>query len=74
MRRRKLKNFVARNANPKPDSNRDQEHELHVARCLASAFIAQSHCIGLDYAHKNDAPMRVGSFWANIARRVIAHM
>jgi hypothetical protein len=58
------------------DPNRDLnlEHELKVARYLASAFIAQSHGIGMDYARKKYAHMPVGSFWVDIARQVIAHM
>jgi hypothetical protein len=58
--------------NPKRDSK--LEHELHVARYLASAFIAQSHGIGMDYARKKYADVPVGSFWVDIARQVIAHM
>ena len=65
---------MARKANPEPDPNRDLQHELQVARYLASAFIAQSHGIGMDYAHKKYAHMPVGSFWIDIARQVIAHM
>jgi hypothetical protein len=49
------------------------EHELQVARYLASAFIAQSHGIGMDYARKKYAHMPVGAFWVDIARQVIAH-
>jgi hypothetical protein len=56
---------------PERDSN--LEHELQVARYLASAFIAQSHGIGMDYARKKYAHMPVGAFWVDIARQVIAH-
>jgi hypothetical protein len=63
---------MARKVDPNRDS--DQEHELHVARYLAVAFIAQSHGIGMDYARKKYAHMPVGSFWVDIARQVIAHM
>jgi hypothetical protein len=69
---RKLKSVMPRKADPNRDS--DLEHELHVARCLAVAFIAQSHGIGMDYARKKYAHMPVGSFWVDIARQVIAHM
>jgi hypothetical protein len=65
---------MARKANPELDPNRDLEHELHVARYLAVAFIAQSHGIGMDYARKKYSHMPVGSFWVDIARQVIAHM
>ena len=66
---------MARKANHELDPRRDSklEHELQVARYLASAFIAQSHGIGMDYARKKYAHMPVGSFWLDIARQVIAH-
>ena len=48
--------------------------ETKLARYLASAFIAYSHGIGMDYARKKYAHMPVGSFWIDIARQVIAHM
>jgi hypothetical protein len=66
---------MARRANHELDPKQDAklEHELQVARYLASAFIAQSHGIGMDYAHKKYAHMPVGSFWVDIARQVIAH-
>ena len=62
---------MARKADPNRDS--DLEHELHVARYLAVAFIAQSQGIGMDYARKKYAHMPVGLFWVDIARQVIAH-
>jgi hypothetical protein len=67
---------MARKADPELDPKRDSklEHELQVARYLASAFIAQSHGIGMDYARKKYADVPVGSFWVDIARQVIAHM
>ena len=49
-----------------------RKHELQVARYLASAFIAQSHGIGMDYARKKYAHMPVGSFWIEVARMVSA--
>jgi hypothetical protein len=66
---------MARKADHELDPNRDSklEHELQVARYLASAFIAQSHGIGMDYARKKYAHMPVGAFWRDIARRVIDH-
>ena len=45
-----------------------------MTRYLASAFIAQSHGIGMDYARKKYAHEEVGAFWVDIARQVIAHM
>ena len=56
----------------KTDSNPDPEMKL--ARYLASAFIAYSQGIGMDYARKKYAHMPVGSFWVDIARQVITHM
>jgi hypothetical protein len=66
---------MARKADHEPGPNRDSklDHELQVARYLASAFIAQSHGIGMDYTLKKYAQMPVGSFWLDIARQVIAH-
>lgn len=67
---------MARRADHEKDPKRDsqREHELKVARYLASAFIAQSHGIGMDYAHEKYAHMPVGDFWVDIARQVITHM
>jgi len=48
---------MARNADHELDSK--PEHELQLARYLASAFIAQSHGIGMGYAHKKYARMPV---------------
>ena len=45
----------------KTDSTPDPEMKL--ARYLASAFIAYSHGIGMDYAHKKYGHMPVGPFW-----------
>jgi hypothetical protein len=39
-----------------------------LARHLASAFIASSQGIGMDYAHKKCAHMPVGPFWIEVAR------
>ena len=71
----KLKIAVARKANHELDPKQDSEleQELQVARYLASAFIAQSHGIGMDCARKKYAQMPVGAFWIGIARQVIAH-
>jgi len=52
------------------DSTPDPEMKL--ARYLASAFIAYSHGIGMDYAHKKYAHMPVGPFWIEVARMVSA--
>jgi hypothetical protein len=57
-----------------PERGSQLKHELQVARYLASAFIAQSHGIGMDYARKTYAHMPVGEFWLDIARQVIGHM
>jgi hypothetical protein len=46
--------------------------EMQLARYLASAFIAYSHGIGLDYARKKYAHMPVGPFWIEVARMVSA--
>ena len=48
--------------------------EMQLARYLASAFIAYSHGIGMDYARKKYAHMPVRAFWIDIARQVIEHM
>ena len=76
IRGRKLKSGMARKAKHVLCPNRDSklEHELQVARYLASAFIAQSHGIEMDYARKKYAHKPVGAFWVDIARQVIAHM
>ena len=63
---------AVRELDPKRDSK--LEHELRVARYLASAFIAQSHAIGMDYARKKYTHMPVGAFWIDIARQVITHV
>ena len=67
---------MAKQADDELDPKRDVElkHELQVARYLASAFIAQSQGIGMDYARKKYAHMPVGSFWIDIAHQVIEHM
>jgi hypothetical protein len=67
---------MARKADHGLDPKRDSklEHELQVARYLASAFIAQSHGIGMDYARTKYADVPVGAFWVDIARQVITHM
>jgi hypothetical protein len=54
----------------KTDSNPDPEIKL--ARYLASAFIAYSHGIGMDYARRKYAHMPVGPFWIEVARMVSA--
>jgi hypothetical protein len=45
---------------------------MKLARYLASAFIAYSHGIGMDYARKKYARMPVGPFWIEVARMVSA--
>jgi len=50
------------------------EPETKLARYLASAFIAYSHGIGMDYARKKYAHMPVGPFWIEVARMVSAGM
>jgi hypothetical protein len=65
---------MARKTDYEPDSDRDLEHEVRVARCLAVAFIAQSHRIGMDYASKEFAHVPAGSLWIDIARQVLAQM
>ncbi len=52
------------------DSTPDPEMKL--PRYLASAFIAYSHGIGMDYARKKYAHMPVGPFWIEVARMVSA--
>jgi hypothetical protein len=66
---------MPKKAAPEPVAAQEEkgEHELQVARYLASAFIAQSHGIGMDYALKKYAHMPVGDFWLDIARQVIEH-
>lgn len=54
----------------KAESSSDPEPKL--ARYLASAFIAYSHGIGMDYARKKYAHMPVGPFWIEVARLVTA--
>ena len=54
----------------KTDSKPDPETIL--ARYLASAFIAYSQGIGMDYARKKYAHMPVGPFWIDVARMVSA--
>jgi hypothetical protein len=55
---------MAKKTELKPDP------ETTLARYLASAFIAYSHGIGLDYARKKYAQMAVGPFWVEFARMV----
>ena len=57
---------MARKTDSKPDP------EMKLARYLASAFIAYSHGIGMDYARKKYAHMPVGPFWIEVARMVRA--
>ena len=57
---------MAKKTDSKPDP------ELKLARYLASAFIAYSHGIGMDYARKKYAHMPVGPFWIEVARMVSA--
>jgi hypothetical protein len=54
----------------KMDSKPDPDAKL--ARYLASAFIAYSQGIGMDYARKKYAHMPVGPFWIDVARLVSA--
>jgi hypothetical protein len=54
----------------KTDSTPDAEMKL--ARYLASAFIAYSQGIGMDYARKKYAHMPVGPFWIEVAQMVSA--
>ncbi len=54
----------------KTDSKPDPEVKL--ARYLASAFIAYSHGIGMDYARKKYAHEPIGPFWIQVARLVSA--
>jgi hypothetical protein len=46
--------------------------EIILARYFASAFIAYSHGIGMDYARKKYAHMPVGPFWMEVAQMVSA--
>ena len=57
---------MAKKTDSKPDP------ELELARYLASAFIAYSQGIGMDYARKKYAHMPVGPFWIEVARMVSA--
>ena len=57
---------MAKKAESKPDP------ETQLARYLASAFIAYSHGIGMDYALKKYAHMPVGPLWIEFARMVSA--
>jgi len=45
---------------------------MKLARYLATAFVAYSHGIGMDYARKKYAHMPVGPFWIEVARMVSA--
>jgi hypothetical protein len=40
---------------------------MKLARYLASAFVAYSHGIGMDYACKKYAHMPVAAFWIQVA-------
>ena len=57
---------MAKKTDPKPDP------EMILARYLASAFIAYSQGIGMDYARKKYAHMPVGPLWIEVARMVSA--
>jgi hypothetical protein len=57
---------MAKKTDSKPDP------EMKLARYFASAFIAYSHGIGMDYARKKYAHMPVGPFWIDVARMVSA--
>ena len=57
---------MAKKTGTKPDP------EMKLARYLASAFIAYSHGIGMDYVRKKYAHMPVGPFWIEVARMVSA--
>jgi hypothetical protein len=57
---------MAKKTDSKPDP------EMKLARYLASAFIAYSHGIGMDYARKKYAHMPVGPFWIEVAHMVSA--
>lgn len=57
---------MPKKTNSKPDP------ETKLARYLASAFLAYSHGIGMDYALKKYAHMPVGPFWIELARMVNA--
>ena len=54
----------------KPDSKPEPDTKL--ARYLASAFIAYTQGIGMDYARKKYAHTPVGAFWLDVARMVSA--
>jgi hypothetical protein len=58
--------YIALKTGSKPDP------EMKLARYLASAFIAYSHGIGMDYARNKYAHMPVGAFWIEVARLVSA--
>ena len=45
---------------------------MKLARYLASAFIAYSQGIGMDYARKKYGNMPVGPLWIEVARMVSA--
>jgi hypothetical protein len=57
---------MTKKADAKPDP------ETKLARYLASAFIAYSQGIGMDYAYKKYGHMPVGPFWIEVARMVSA--
>jgi hypothetical protein len=57
---------MAKKTDVKPDP------EVQLARYLASAFIAYSQGIGMDYARKRYAHMPVGPLWIEVARMVSA--
>jgi hypothetical protein len=57
---------MAKKTDSKPDP------EMMLARYLASAFIAYSQGIGMDYARKKYAHMPVGPLWIEVARTVSA--
>jgi hypothetical protein len=50
------------------------EHELTLARNLASAYIATQHGIGLDYARKKNSDQSADEFWISLARLAIDHV
>ena len=57
---------MAKKTASKPDP------EMKLARYLASAFIAYSHGIGMDYARKKYSHMPVGPLCIEVARIVSA--
>ena len=57
---------MTKKADAKPDP------ETKLARYLASAFIAYSQGIGMDYAYKKYGHMPVGPFWIEVAHMVSA--